>query len=105
MRYLAETDEPYFRWAPLWTRAAAILVAFCAPAWPLCAQAGRTLGNPLPIELAVSLRGHDYRAPINLSPDGEWIAHTTESTDRVPRDTVRPRRMSAWADRTTLERS
>lgn len=51
-------------------------------------QAGTTLGQPLPLELAVSLRAHNGRSPINLSPDGEWIAHTIQTAERVPRDGV-----------------
>lgn len=45
--------------------------------------------EPLPLEVAVSLRGHNGRSPIHLSPDGEWIAHTIESSDTVPRGTSR----------------
>jgi hypothetical protein len=53
---------------------------------PSAGQAGATLGEPLPLELTVSLRDHNGRAPINLSPDGEWIAHTIETPERIPRD-------------------
>lgn len=49
-------------------------------------QVGTTLGEPLPLELAVSLRAHNGRSPINLSPDGEWIAHTIQTAERIPRD-------------------
>jgi dipeptidyl aminopeptidase/acylaminoacyl peptidase len=45
--------------------------------------------EPLPLEVAVSLRGHNGRSPINLSPDGEWIAHTVMSDETVPRGTSR----------------
>lgn len=48
--------------------------------------ASPTLGEPLPLELAVALRDHNGRSPINLSPDGEWIAHTVETAERVSRD-------------------
>jgi dipeptidyl aminopeptidase/acylaminoacyl peptidase len=51
-------------------------------------QVGATLGEPLPLELAVSLRGLNARSPIDLSPDGEWIAHTIQTVDKVPRDSV-----------------
>src|SRR5687767_2889970 len=57
-------------------------------------QVGTTLGEPLPLELAVSLRAHNSRSPINLSPDGEWIAHTIKTAERIPRDSV-SRRYSA----------
>lgn len=45
--------------------------------------------EPLPLEVAVSLRGHNGRSPVNLSPDGEWIAHTVESDETVPRGASR----------------
>lgn len=54
--------------------------------------AGGTLAQglePLPLEVAVALRGHNGRSPINLSPDGQWIAHTIESDETVPRGTSR----------------
>ncbi|HWN40842.1 MAG TPA: prolyl oligopeptidase family serine peptidase [Thermoanaerobaculia bacterium] len=57
-------------------------------------QVGTTLGEPLPLELAVSLRAHNGRSPINLSPDGEWLAHTIQTAERIPRDSV-SRRYSA----------
>ncbi len=57
-------------------------------------QVSHTLGTPLPIDVIVSLRGHNARSPINLSPDGEWIAHTIEGDGTIPRDSV-SRRYSA----------
>jgi hypothetical protein len=41
-----------------------------------------------PLDVALSLRGHNSRSPINLSPDGEWIAHTVQTDENVPRDGV-----------------
>lgn len=41
----------------------------------LAAQSSARLREPLPLDVAVSLRGHNSRSPINLSPDGEWITH------------------------------
>lgn len=41
--------------------------------------------EPLPLEVAASLRAHNARSPVNLSPDGEWIAHTIETDETVPR--------------------
>jgi dipeptidyl aminopeptidase/acylaminoacyl peptidase len=58
---------------------------------PACAVVGQTtpkLRVPLPIEAAVALRAHNSRSTVALSPDGQWIAHTVESVDRVPRDTL-----------------
>lgn len=40
---------------------------------------------PLPVDVALELRGHNGRSPINASPDGEWLAHTVESAETVPR--------------------
>lgn len=70
------------------TRAAiaAALLGTLVPA--ATAQTRETIGDPLPLDLAVALRGHNGRSPINLSPDGEWLAHTVQGTARVPRDTT-----------------
>lgn len=54
----------------------------------LTAQMPARLREPLPLDVAVSLRGHNSRSPINLSPDGEWIAHTVQTDENVPRDSV-----------------
>lgn len=43
------------------------------------------LREPLPLDVAVWLRSHNGRSPINLSPDGEWVAHTIGTDDTVPR--------------------
>lgn len=74
---------------PLISRAArAVLILLCAPSVELFAQARRTLGEPLPLDVAVSLRAHNGRSPINISPDGRWVAHTIQSIERVPRDST-----------------
>ena len=44
-----------------------------------------TSTDPLPLEVALSLRGHNGRSPVNVSADGEWVAHTVESADTLPR--------------------
>ena len=41
--------------------------------------------DPLPVQVALALRGHNGRSPINFSPDGAWIAHTVETDETVPR--------------------
>lgn len=67
--------------------------------FPLCGMLLATLPvaaavqqpNPpeaLPLELAVSLRGHNGRSPIDLSPDGLWVAHTVQTKDTVARDSL-----------------
>lgn len=58
---------------------------------PVCAVVGQPapkLRVPLPIETAVALRTHNGRSTVALSPDGQWIAHTIEGVERVPRDTL-----------------
>jgi len=42
----------------------------------------------LPLDVAVSVRDHNVRSPINFSPDGEWLAHTVATDETVPRDSV-----------------
>ena len=73
------------------TSAAALCVtAFLwLPVSDLVAQAGEgdAPRGPLPLEVAVSLREHNGRSPVNLSPDGEWIAHTVATNETVRRGT------------------
>ncbi len=45
------------------------------------------LREPLPLDVAADMRGHNGRSPIALSPDGQWVAHTVETGDTVPRAT------------------
>jgi len=47
-----------------------------------------TIAEPLPLEASLVLRGHNGRSPLNLSPDGEWVAHTIRGVERVRRDSV-----------------
>jgi dipeptidyl aminopeptidase/acylaminoacyl peptidase len=69
--------------------ALAALVAFGALAPErMAAQTQERVREPLPLDIVVSLRGHNGRSPINLSPDGEWIAHTVQTDENVPRDSV-----------------
>ncbi len=51
---------------------------------------GQPLREPLPIQVAASLRSHNSRSPIDLSPDGEWLAHTYGRDETVPRRQQRP---------------
>lgn len=73
---------------------AALLLA-TAMVWPgaSAGQAEPRGGRPLPVTAALTLRAHNGRSPINLSPDGEWLAHTIRSAERVPRGAS-----SAFAD-------
>ncbi|NOT07980.1 MAG: S9 family peptidase [Gemmatimonadales bacterium] len=54
----------------------------------LFAQASAPSREPLPLDVALALRGHNSRSPINFSPNGEWIAHTVQSAENVPRDST-----------------
>lgn len=69
-------------------RAIVIGAVLCFAPQALLAQAGDRLLEPLPLDAAVSVRGHNSRSPINVSSDGHWIAHTVETDETVPRDTV-----------------
>ncbi len=46
------------------------------------------LREPLPLDVAVGLRAHNGRSPVDLSPDGEWLAHTYGRDETVPRQTL-----------------
>ncbi len=63
------------------------LCAVIVPVETARAQTGATLRDPLPLAAAASWRTHNGRAPIDLSPDGLWVAHTVHSADTVARDT------------------
>lgn len=66
------------------TTAVLATVAAATPS-PSFVQTRSMPAPPLPVEVALSLRGHNGRSPINVSPDGEWLAHTIRSADRVER--------------------
>lgn len=50
------------------------------------AQEGERVREALPLEVALSVRGHNHRSPVNLSGDGVWLAHTIATDDTVSRD-------------------
>jgi dipeptidyl aminopeptidase/acylaminoacyl peptidase len=52
------------------------------------AQSTRQVREPLPFEVALAFRSHNARSSVDLSPDGRWVAHTVQSKDNVPRDTL-----------------
>lgn len=54
----------------------------------LAAQMPARVREPLPLDVVLSLRRHNTRSPISLSPDGVWIAHTVQTDDNVPRDSL-----------------
>ena len=57
-----------------------LTVVFVTAAYP-----APKLREPVPLDIILSLSDHNLRSPIDLSPDGEWVAHTTNSEDTVPR--------------------
>ncbi|HEU4589184.1 MAG TPA: prolyl oligopeptidase family serine peptidase [Gemmatimonadales bacterium] len=60
----------------------------CATADVLTAQAPARLQEPLPLDVAQSLRSINRRSSFYLSPDGQWLAHTILTDETVPRDTL-----------------
>jgi dipeptidyl aminopeptidase/acylaminoacyl peptidase len=54
---------------------------------PAAAQTAARVREPLPIETAADALGHNGRSPIALSPDGQWVSHTIETADTIPRAT------------------
>src|SRR5688572_20975371 len=44
--------------------------------------------EPLPLDVITSIQSHNGRSPIDLSPDGEWLAHTYGRAETVPRQTA-----------------
>jgi len=64
-----------------------VLLAAPAPAARAAEPAPAKLREPLPVEAAADTRGHNGRSPIAISPDGQWLAHTVETTDTIPRAT------------------
>ncbi len=68
--------------------AGALVALFCFTSAKLSAQERGKLREPLPFDVALSLLGHNGRSPVDLSPDGEWVAHTIETDETVPRDSI-----------------
>lgn len=73
-----------------WKRSClALVLALSASAVPVFARTAPTaLRAPLPLEVATQMNTHNGRSPIELSPDGKWVAHTYSSAETVARDTV-----------------
>ena len=51
------------------------------------AQSSARVREPLPLDVAADVFGHNGRSPIALSPDGQWVVHSVETIDTVPRAT------------------
>jgi dipeptidyl aminopeptidase/acylaminoacyl peptidase len=67
---------------------AALLALLLGPTCPpALGQTAVKLREALPLEVAADVRGHNGRSPIALSPDGQWVAHTVEMLETVPRAT------------------
>jgi len=60
----------------------------CLASSAVSAQSVAKIREPLPFDVALSLRIHNTRSPINLSPDGQWIAHTVATDETVPKDSL-----------------
>src|SRR3972149_11796786 len=56
---------------------------------PVCGQAANKPPEPLPLEVAASLHAHNSRSSFDLSPDGQWVAHTVELDETIARDSHR----------------
>ena len=58
-------------------------VVACLVSLSILSLPGAGSSEPLPLDVALSLRGHNHRSSFASSPDGQWIAHTVETTDTV----------------------
>ncbi|MCH7780771.1 MAG: PD40 domain-containing protein, partial [Acidobacteria bacterium] len=68
--------------------AGALVALFCFTSTKLSAQERGKLREPLPFAVALSLLEHNGRSPVDLSPNGEWVAHTIKTDETVPRDSI-----------------
>jgi dipeptidyl aminopeptidase/acylaminoacyl peptidase len=50
-------------------------------------QPAKKLQEPLPLNVAVTLRSHNSRSSFDLSPDGQWVAHTVASDETISKGT------------------
>ncbi len=62
-------------------RIATLLLFSASTVW-----ASASIREPLPIDVALSLRGHDSRSTFAFSPNGRWIAHTVQTDDILTAD-------------------
>lgn len=46
------------------------------------------LREPLPLDVVVKLRSHNSRSSFDLSPDGQWVAHTVATEETLPQSTI-----------------
>ena len=65
---------------------AAFLFNVTVAASAAAAAATGSQHEPLPIEIAASVNGHDGRSSFVFSHDGQWIAHTVRTSDVLSRD-------------------
>jgi dipeptidyl aminopeptidase/acylaminoacyl peptidase len=56
--------------------------------WGTAATWAQTTREPLPLEVITSIQSHNPRSPVDLSPDGEWLAHSYGRAETVPRQTI-----------------
>ena len=67
--------------------AQSLSLAALVAGWIAIASA-QPVREPLPLDVVTSLRAHNSRSPVNLSPGGEWLAHTYGREETVPRHTA-----------------
>ena len=66
-------------------RCAVVLALLCCAVWLASVVKGQQqVREPLPLDIAVAANAHNTRSAFNLSPDGEWIAHTWMTDEAVP---------------------
>lgn len=73
-----------------WNRVClSVTLAITAGVASMQAWAGSApLREPLPLDVVTQINIHNGRSPIQLSPDGMWVAHTYSGTETVVRDTA-----------------
>lgn len=69
------------------SRSTSVVLASLAGLPVLAAQSPAPIRDPLPVGVAADLRDVNGRSPVAISPDGQWVAYTVETTDTVARAT------------------
>ena len=76
---------PTFRYSSKPNRFAVVAGAMCCAVWLASAVEGQQrVREPLPLDIAVATNAPDTRSAFDLSPDGEWLAHTWAIDEAVP---------------------
>lgn len=80
--------SPSQQWVSIPYLLAMVAALTTLPPAPLVAQESGRLREPLPVEVAASVRGNNTRAPLSFSPDGLWLAHTVQTDEAVRPDSL-----------------